>query len=95
LDTIFGAGNWDRTVSGTGKIVIKRKNATPAAVTPPVTSEEVQSNQATEYPVTNPAWSWKSPPRQTGPGGLDERFGYGNYLIVKKPGGGWTVRVKG
>lgn len=64
----------------------------PAPGSAASTSADIQANQESEYPITNPSWSWKSHPRSAA---LDKQFGYGNYLIVKKPGGGWTVRVKG
>jgi hypothetical protein len=56
------------------------------------TSEDIEANQNAEYPVTNPAWRWAKHPNGAA---LDKQFGYGNYLIVKDPRGGWTVKVKG
>lgn len=69
----------------------------PPPTPPPSTqpSNDIAPNQDAEYPVTNPAWSWAKSPRQDGPNGLDARFGYGNYIIVRKPDGKYTVKVKG
>jgi hypothetical protein len=74
-------------------IATAASNAPAPAPGPAATTRaDIQTNQESEYPITNDSWAWKTHPNSAA---LDKQFGYGNYLIVKKPGGGWTVRVKG